>query len=60
MHALMVQCIDHFKRDLIAVLILKSHQIGLIFLFGVRVLDLFCHKIRSPVYPNPIKGMVLK
>ena len=49
MHALMVQRVDHLKGDFVAVLVLKGHQIGLIFLFGVRVLDLFCHKIRSPV-----------
>ena len=44
MHALMVQRVDHFKRDFVAVLVLKGHQVGLIFLFGTRGLDFICHK----------------
>ena len=51
MHALMVQSVDHFKRDLIAVLVLEGHQVGLIFLFGLSggLVHIFCHKSRSPV-----------
>ena len=45
MHALVVQCVDHLKGDLVAVLVLKGHQVGLIFLvLGIRVLDFVRHR----------------
>ena len=43
MHALVVQRIDHLKGDLVAVLVLKGHQVGLIFFFCIGGLDLVRH-----------------